>query len=142
MQPSRVLQLEGVEQMAVCRRRYKAKTYTGLEEIVNKALDLRSTKGSGAVAGDGDGKGRDRELPTYCLLLAECKFKESEKKTLAVNKKDFEKTEKAAIRFGRIPAMFTSDLLGDIYAILLLEDFEFIYKNHLNYMRLTNDDRN
>ena len=126
--------------MAVRGRRYQARTYQGLEETVNKALDLTRTKGSGAVAGDGDGKGRIHELPTYCQLMAECKFKENIKKTLSVNKSDFEKTEKSAVRFGRIPAMFTSDVGGDIYAILLLEDLEYIYKNHLNYMRLNNDE--
>ena len=128
--------------MAIRGRRYTARTYTGLEETVNRALNLSRTSGSGSVAGDGDGKGRVRGLPTYCQLIAECKFKESEMKTLSIKKADFEKTEKSAARFGRIPAMFTSDIGGDIYAILLLEDFEMIYKNHIEYMRGTDDKRN
>lgn len=121
--------------MATVIRRYQAHHYQGLEEVVNKVLDLTSTKGSGSLAGDGDGKGRLKDIPTYEQILHDCKFKESEVKTLSIKKSDFEKTEKAARRFGRIPAMFTSDVGGDIFAILLLEDFEHIYTNHLNYIR-------
>jgi hypothetical protein len=125
--------------MEIRKRRYQAKDFKGLETAVNKVLDLAGTNGSGSVAGDGDGKGRLKCVPTYSQILAECKFKESEVKTLSIKKSDFKKTEKAALRFGRIPAMFTSDIGGDIFAILLLEDLERIYKNHLLWEKNNND---
>ena len=110
----------------------KIKDFRHLEEVVNKYLGLSGTKGSGNVAGDGDGKGRDKGLvSTYSQLLAECKYTEKKKGSVSIKKTDFWKTEAAACRLGRIPAMFTSDADGEAYVIIKLGDFSDIYRSHI-----------
>ena len=111
------------------------KTFRQLEEVVNKALGLRRTKGSGSVAGDGDGKGWIKDVDTYHLILGECKYTEKERGSVSIKKKDFIKTEQAALRLGRIASMFYSDADGEPYAIMKLSDFADIYMNHINYIK-------
>ena len=118
----------------------QVKTFEHLEEVVNKALGLGNTKGSGSVAGDGDGKGREKEVETYDQILSECKHTTKERGSVSVKKKDFQKTEKAALRLGRIAAMFYADADGEPYAILKLADLADIYRNHLEYVKENNDE--
>jgi len=109
--------------------------YNELETIVNKALGISGTRGSGSVAGDGDGRGTQRGIETYAQLIAECKYTEKESGSITVRKKDFLKTAEAAARLGRVPAMFRSDADGNVHCVLRLEDFADIYHNHLAYVR-------
>lgn len=113
----------------------KVTGFTDLELVVNKALGLSGTRGSGSVAGDGDGKGTKREIETYAQLIAECKYTAKCVGSVTVRKKDFAKTEAAAARLGRMPAMFRADADGRVYCIVRLEDFADIYHNHLQYIR-------
>jgi hypothetical protein len=110
-------------------RLQKATSFNHLEKVVNEALGLIGTKGSGSVAGDGDGKGKDKELSsTYSQILSECKYTEKTSGSISIKKRDFWKTERAARRLGRIPAMFSADGDGEVYAILRLSDLMEIYR--------------
>jgi hypothetical protein len=110
------------------------KDWKHLEEIVNKALGLSDTKGSGNVHSDGDGKGWSKHHDSYDLLMAECKFTEKNMKSVSFKKNDFRATEMSARRFGRMPVMATYQE-GDKtpYIHMSLKDFAIIYQNHLKY---------
>lgn len=107
-----------------------------LEEVVNDALGLVGTKGSGSLHGDGDGKGKADGGQSYVHILSECKHTEKTTGTISVKKKDFEKTSLAALRLGRLPAMFKADGDGEVYCVIKLEDFADIFKNHLEYVKI------
>lgn len=109
----------------------KVSDYKHLETVVNNALDLQKTRGSGSVSGDGDGKGCDRNIPTYSQILAECKYTGKSKKSVSIKKSDMNKIIDAATRLGRTGAMFTSDIDGDVYIVMKLSEFVPIYKNHI-----------
>lgn len=101
------------------------RVFDDLEDLVNKSLGLRDTKGSGSVHGDGDGRTRCADvLP----VLAECKFTEKPGGSISVRKKDMEKTVKAARRYGTIPIMVRGDIHGNAHVVLDLDDFAFLYK--------------
>jgi len=114
----------------------KARSFDQLEDLVNQTLGLDDTKGSGSVAGDGDGKGRDRGLDsTYSQLLSECKYTEKTSGSVTIKKKDFWKTESAALRLGRVAAMFKADADGEVYCVIKLGDFADIYRSHIENKR-------
>jgi hypothetical protein len=107
-----------------------------LEDYVNDSLSLSKTKGSGSVHGDGDGKGWSKQHSSWNLLLAEAKFTEHRRKSVSIRKKDFDKTNLSARRLGRVPMMSTYQLGDDdVFVHLTLDDFEVIYKNHLEYTK-------
>ena len=116
----------------------KVTDFVHLEEVVNKALGLRKTKGSGNVAGDGDGKGFEKDLDdSYTQILSECKYTEKRSGSVTIKKKDFEKTEKAALRLGRQAAMFRADGDGEVYCVIKLGDFAEIYRGHIEHEKGT-----
>lgn len=114
-------------------KNYKTQDFNHLENIVAKELQLRPTAGSGAVKGDGDSKGYARDNSTLGQILNESKFTEKVASTISVNKSDWLKTEKAAIRYGRIPIMTRGDKSGRIFVVMDLDDFKYIYNGFTAY---------
>lgn len=113
-------------------RQRDIRDFNSLEHVVSKELGLPRTKGSGNVHGDGDARGRAKG-ETYHQLLAECKFTSKEKRSSAITYADWDKTERAAYRFGRIPVMATADASGRVYVHLSLDDFARIYRVYLEH---------
>ena len=113
--------------------KYIIRDYNELESTVNDKLGLTPTKGSGSVHNDGDGKSKGTKELAYMGLLAECKYSQNSKMTLAIRKSDFEKTKKSANRLGRIAVMATFNpdspdgVEGDILVGLSLSDFQYLY---------------
>jgi len=108
-------------------RFYKYKTPTELENVVNRELKLQDTMGSGCVKGDGDGKGKSQDGVTYLSIINDSKFTDRSASSISFSLSDWNKTEKAAQRYGRIPIMTRGDLSGRVYVLLDLDDFRHIH---------------
>jgi len=122
-------------------RKYNIKSSTELEDLVNSVLRLQKTLASGAVRSDCDGysrgvrhtfNGSKESYVTYDGLIAEAKFTEKSPSSISVKKADMYKTQKAASRLGRIPIMVRGDISGEVYVIISLDDFAFIYNRFLD----------
>ena len=98
-----------------------------LEDVVNAALGLRETQGSGSVKGNADGIGVSDDEHGFPLLMNESKFTEKIPASIAVRKKDWDKTAAAARRSGRIPVMSRGDAGGSVHIIIGLDDFAYLY---------------
>jgi hypothetical protein len=98
-----------------------------LEAVVNTALGLRETQGSGCVKGNADGIGISDDEHGFPLLMNESKFTEKIPASISVRKKDWDKTVKAARRYGRIPVMSRGDIGGSVHIVIDLDDFAYLY---------------
>lgn len=120
--------------------KYRPQSPSELESIVNRALNLRKTKGSGSVHNDADGKGVEPGVASHVQVMVECKHSDRPTHTISFRHGDFRKTNTSARRHGRIPLMATYNPgIDDVFICMRLKDFEAMYGNHIAHTRTIDD---